>query len=445
MTADTYSDQMVWEADRLLRARPDMTLIKEMYVVHVDDTGDDMGGLDNYNGNGQSDSNTTLCGISPHCLEGEYDDAFVCSVIIAQSDKEVKRVCEAYPDINIYYTIGISTYPYNDKNVDYRALGNRLNKLQQRNLHIAFVNGWDMYLDEFKEFDRCKKIKNELAEFDNTKLKFLMANFTICQKYKAAMPHADVQYYTIYPTRIADSPGKASWPDSIINKTGNKLRFKKLVCLNNFTKGHRCAVVDTITPYAKDIYYSYRDKGIYLKKESVNSQSRHKDGRFLRNQDSPPYRVISSAYAWVANETFFNSTHSPTPCGGDFGWGEDHVGPKEVTGFITEKTLKGFFFELPVFVVGLARTYQQLHKMGFETFPEIFDESFDNIMNDDERIIAIQKELVTYLDTPLRETHERFFSPMVQEKIAHNKNLILTMAKSDPFNRTAWTYKYPDK
>jgi hypothetical protein len=34
MTADTYSDQMVWEADRLLRARPDMTLIKEMYVVH---------------------------------------------------------------------------------------------------------------------------------------------------------------------------------------------------------------------------------------------------------------------------------------------------------------------------------------------------------------------------------------------------------------------------
>ena len=98
-----------------------------------------------------------------------------------------------------------------------------------------------------------------------------------------------------------------------------------------------------------------------------------------------------------------------------------------------------------MFVVGLAKTYQQLHKMGFETFPEIFDESFDNIMNDDERIIAIQKELVTYLDTPLRETHERFFSPMVQEKIAHNKNLILTMAKSDPFNRTAWTYKYPDK
>jgi hypothetical protein len=84
-----------------------------------------------------------------------------------------------------------------------------------------------------------------------------------------------------------------------------------------------------------------------------------------------------------------------------------------------------------------------LHQLGFETFPEIFNEDFDIIESSEERMAAIKETLINFLDTPLQEIHEKFFSPVIQEKIAHNKERIRHMAKTDPFNSYAWKYKYP--
>ena len=54
---------------------------------------------------------------------------------------------------------------------------------------------------------------------------------------------------------------------------------------------------------------------------------------------------------------------------------------------------------------------------------------------------AIKEVLVNYLETPLIEIHEKFFSPQVQEKIKHNKKLITLMANNDPFNINAQHFK----
>ena len=437
-----HNQHLVWTVKRLLNSRAPLTGRTELYVVHINASADDQGGLAN-RVIGQTDVNTDFVGISPHLLEGEFPE-FVGTLLMAESDDDIKAVCAEYPHMTIYYTMGISTYPLNDKNVNYRDLAKKLESWNIPNLYVAFVNGWDMYTDEFEGFDRCDKINEGFKSFGHAKLKFLMANHRLCIKYRRQLPQADVQYFTIYPSRIADSPGKASWPKSIIGKTGNKLRSKKLVCLNNYEKEHRTAIVDTIKPYERDIYYSYRADNIFLKKESVFTRARNSDPKFLRNQDSPPYRVISNAYAWIANETFFSDEHSPSPAGAsNGGWGVNPEWKYEFTGFITEKTLKGFFFELPLLVVGLPKTYDMLHQLGFETFPEIFNEDFDIIESSEERMAAIKETLINFLDTPLQEIHEKFFSPVIQEKIAHNKERIRHRAKTDPFNSYAWKYKYP--
>ena len=91
--------------------------------------------------------------------------------------------------------------------------------------------------------------------------------------------------------------------------------------------------------------------------------------------------------------------------------------------------------------MGLRNTHQHISGLGFKLFPEIFDYSFDNIYDDDERMEAIKEVLVNYLETPILEIHEKFFSPQIQEKIKHNKKLITLMATNDPFNINAQNFR----
>lgn len=438
-----YNDNIVTYVDSLLlnyKKIEGLDDIDHLYVIAEECVADDQGGLNDKNE--QLANNNKLVGISPYCTEGSNFETYVASIFIARNIDQIKKVCKLFPKKTIYFTMGISTYPTNDMLVSYDDVVRRLTSLDCENLHICFVNGWDMYTDKYKGFDRLEKIQRCFKDWGYHKLKFLMANKTIVDHYKSAMPESDVQYYAIYPLRIYDSPGKRNFPKNICEKTKNKLRYKKLICLNNYDKRHRTEIVKLLTPYQKDIYYSYRAKGIFLKKDPIKEYNGVRDGKFLRNQDSPPYRVVSTAYAWVATETLFQTSESPTQGGGYNGWGDNIDHQYEVTGFFTEKTFKAFYFELPIFMVGLRNSYAHLQQLGFETFPEIFDESFDTITDDAERMKRLKSSLVSYLETPLKDINAMFWQPVVQEKIKHNKDLITKMAWEDPFNIRAVQEKY---
>jgi len=438
-----YNDNIVSHIDKFLlnyKNIDNLDDVDHLYVVSEECVADDQGGLDATGE--QRANNSNIVGISPYCTEGSYFETFVASILIARNIDQIKKLCNLFPEKTIYYTMGISTFPVNDMLVSYDDIVRRLSALDCKNLHICFVNGWDMYTDKYKGFDRLEKIKRCFKEWGYDKLKFLMANNSIVEEYKMALPDSDVQYFTIYPLRIYDSPGKKNFPKSICEKTKNKLRFKKLICLNNYDKRHRSEIVDTIKPYEREIYYSYRSKGIFLNKDPIKKFAGSKDSKFLRNQDSPPYRLVSTSYAWLATETLFHSKESPTTGGGPWGWGDDPDQQYEVTGFFTEKTFKAFYFELPIFLVGLRDSYRHLQNIGFETFPEMFDESFDSIDDERQRMRRIKASLVEFLETPLKEIDARFWMPIVQEKIKHNKDLITKMAWEDPFNIRAVKEKY---
>ena len=90
--------------------------------------------------------------------------------------------------------------------------------------------------------------------------------------------------------------------------------------------------------------------------------------------------------------------------------------------FITEKVYQCFSYYHPFLLVGCPGTYEYLHKNGFETYPEIFDESFDSIQDPKLRMSEILKNLKNFLNNDFSDI---LSSDYMIDKHLHNKSLFL--------------------
>ena len=84
------------------------------------------------------------------------------------------------------------------------------------------------------------------------------------------------------------------------------------------------------------------------------------------------------------------------------------------TGFITEKTFKPIAFQHPFIVCGQSRVLEFLKNNGFETYNNLFDESYDSISNNNDRMLAIIECVKNFVSTE--------YDNITLEKIKHNKN-----------------------
>jgi hypothetical protein len=90
--------------------------------------------------------------------------------------------------------------------------------------------------------------------------------------------------------------------------------------------------------------------------------------------------------------------------------------------FVTEKTYKSIAHN-PTIVLGRPHTLKYLKSLGFKTFSDIFDESYDNIENDWDRYEAVMSLVETlckmdYIE--LKSKYEKSF-----EVILHNQRVFL--------------------
>ena len=90
--------------------------------------------------------------------------------------------------------------------------------------------------------------------------------------------------------------------------------------------------------------------------------------------------------------------------------------------FITEKTIRPMIYFHPFIVYGNPNTLSELRKLGFETFPEFFDESYDTIENEVERLSMILNNVERVCNLSIEELHRLYNS--VQGKLLHNRNLL---------------------
>jgi hypothetical protein len=83
-------------------------------------------------------------------------------------------------------------------------------------------------------------------------------------------------------------------------------------------------------------------------------------------------------------------------------------------GFITEKTWKPIAYMHPYMVVGPTGTLKHLRSWGFETFDNLFDESYDDVEFNDGKLDIIANNVQNYQVGP--------FDNETRDRVAFNKN-----------------------
>ena len=78
--------------------------------------------------------------------------------------------------------------------------------------------------------------------------------------------------------------------------------------------------------------------------------------------------------------------------------------------FITEKTYRPMASLRPFIIVGASHTLDFLKKIGFKTFSVIIDESYDNIVDPEERFNSVCNSIKVFVSRPLDEIKQDLYS-----------------------------------
>jgi len=162
------------------------------------------------------------------------------------------------------------------------------------------------------------------------------------------------------------------------------------------------------------------EKDTTFGKTVVDYYKNNRDGENLENIDKFTEEVSSYVTTSYVHEMYTNSYFNILTETA-YNWDSSSILGNSV--FLTEKTLKPIFGMQPFIVVTNSRYLEFLRKLGFETFPEIFDESYDKIENPLERMNAIVKEITKICSLSYEEIHDKYYS--IFDKLEHNRNRLL--------------------
>lgn len=109
---------------------------------------------------------------------------------------------------------------------------------------------------------------------------------------------------------------------------------------------------------------------------------------------------------------------------------QDIVDADEDSVFITEKTMKPIMYGHPFILVGDAGSLKNLEMWGFETFSELFDQSYDTEKNINKRIDMVVDEVLRYrykkVENKIIANFQRFWNTELVESLMI-KEMIETM------------------
>ena len=98
--------------------------------------------------------------------------------------------------------------------------------------------------------------------------------------------------------------------------------------------------------------------------------------------------------------------------------------------FISEKTWRPILNLQPFIYFGGYKALAKLHELGFKTFGNIIDESYDFELDPVKRFKMAEKEVVRLKNMSMDEIHNLYYS--VTDVLIHNQNLVSTYLDFDP-------------
>jgi hypothetical protein len=101
------------------------------------------------------------------------------------------------------------------------------------------------------------------------------------------------------------------------------------------------------------------------------------------------------------------------------GGGWEAFDQDKISAYFTEKITKPLYYGHPFILIGFPNSLKFLKEMGFKTYDDIFDESYDELETWEERTKAVWKEIEKVLTLSDIEFYEKF--DKVQEKVIYNQ------------------------
>lgn len=259
------------------------------------------------------------------------------------------------------------------------------------------------FMQMFKQtLEYCPSIKNWRILSSNAKMKNICDNvFGNSNNYL---------YFNIHVHLTEYDNLNVSTHDFAIN---TQLRDRKFLCLNRQERLHRILTVDYLlkNDIAKHTFLSCmlgEYAGLINDDSSVTWSEGDKSMRKFLDPDlnslvlekEQKERLTclpleldvteSLHHAVKVNmpnlEGYFNQSYFSIITEGDFARGSSRQ-------MFTEKVLKCFLYGHPFIVIGLPGTLELLHDMGFITFGNIIDESYDKELDDQKRLEMCWKEI----------------------------------------------------
>jgi hypothetical protein len=241
-----------------------------------------------------------------------------------------------------------------------------------------------------------------------------------------------------------------------------------LICMNAMSRPHRIAIVSELYRLGmQDNYISllfrYQDVASICKENSLidyienryfkfDAQKEHFRTMFVNNRTKRTIELDNSQTALkddrtittkyfkesffsLVTETCFGASASAIHSSGFTNLSDDH---NTVT-FVTEKTYKPIAYFHPFIILGSHGTLQHLRDEGYETFPEMFDESYDTMTDLSDRFCAIVEQVEKWKQLPLNKKIEIYNS--IKPKLQKNHD-VFTVKYDTLTKRYANYYKY---
>lgn len=181
---------------------------------------------------------------------------------------------------------------------------------------------------------------------------------------------------------------------------------------------HRDRLHQAMQPWLDDCYWSYLDLGHhYLPGDAdVNDWSTQ---RYVNTNwyDHTCFSLIAETHDDYVKHLHFGELYVP------------YQGPWP---FVTEKTFKPIQYQHPFMIYGQKDTLKFLHNLGFETFENLFDESYDNI--DSGNVIGNDpdpklKIIVNNIENFTKGPRDALTQQKIQHNHAHFSNMALVESR----------------
>ena len=178
----------------------------------------------------------------------------------------------------------------------------------------------------------------------------------------------------------------------------NPTQRRTFLMLMNKQRAHRDRVLTDLAPVLDSALYSYVERGIDLPNDIRSGQIFWEYYINPAWYNDTSFSVVVESY--MRSDAYFRNPETPN-----------------YRTEVSEKLFKPLAYSHPLIVYGSEGTLRYLHREGFETFDNLWSESYDLVQNDALRFAEVTQVVLEAVNTHGTTN----FDTLTHEKLAHNR------------------------